>query len=141
MARTVIVLIFTFIILWLPVNVISTWYKLDPNFPKKRIFFILKIVGHTMSYANPTINPIIYGTDLSCLKKLCISQKALNHQKTMSTNRQRNIEHYTMSTYSKIKSKVWDSSFRCCCFLFKYLLYVPESWKNRYFVNYYLLIF
>lgn len=68
--KTVIVFVSSFIILWLPVNVISLWYHLDQNFPRKREFFILKLVAHTMSYANSTVNPIIYGTERSvCLKR------------------------------------------------------------------------
>ena len=39
----------------------STWYRVDENFPKQKEFFILKLVAHTMSYANSTINPCIYG--------------------------------------------------------------------------------
>ena len=59
--KTVIILTLTFIINWLPVHLLGTWYRLDRNFPQHIVFYIIKLIAHTMSYANSTINPIIYG--------------------------------------------------------------------------------
>lgn len=58
--KTVMILIFTFILSWFPVHFIATWYKLDENFPEGNVVFVIKLIAHTMSYSISTINPIIY---------------------------------------------------------------------------------
>lgn len=58
--KTVITLVFTFIILWFPVHFLATWYRIDENFPEGNVMFVLKLIAHTMSYSISTINPIIY---------------------------------------------------------------------------------
>ena len=74
--KTIIVYVSTFTILWMPVNVLSTWYYLDSDFPRDRIFFIIKLIGHTMSYANSSINPIIYGTDKKWFTNSCSKSRS-----------------------------------------------------------------
>jgi hypothetical protein len=59
--RTVIFLTLTFICLWFPVHFLATWYRLDKNFPKNSHSYLFKLVAHTMTYANSSVNPLIYG--------------------------------------------------------------------------------
>jgi hypothetical protein len=59
--RTVVFLTLTFIVLWFPVHFLATWYRLDKNFPQSPEIYLLKLAAHTMSYANSTVNPLIYG--------------------------------------------------------------------------------
>ena len=58
--KTVILLTLTFIVLWFPVHFLTTWYRLDKNFPQDAGWFILKMIAHTMTYANSSMNPLIY---------------------------------------------------------------------------------
>lgn len=58
--KIVVVLTLTFMILWFPVHFLATWYRLDKNFPEHFSFYLLKMIAHTMSYANSSVNPIIY---------------------------------------------------------------------------------
>lgn len=58
--KTVTTLILTFVLLWLPVHFLTTWYRLDEHFPEGDVMFLIKLIAHTMSYSISTINPIIY---------------------------------------------------------------------------------
>ena len=57
--RTVALFTSVFIISWFPVHSLSIWYRLDKEFPWNSLTFAFKIIAHSMTYANPTINPII----------------------------------------------------------------------------------
>ena len=59
--KTVIFITLTFIVLWFPVHFLATWYRLDANFPEDSHFYLFKQIAHTMSYANSSVNPLIYG--------------------------------------------------------------------------------
>ena len=59
-SRTVVLFTSVFIISWFPIHFLSIWYRADNSFPKNSVTFTLKLVAHTMTYANSTINPIIY---------------------------------------------------------------------------------
>ncbi|CAF0735003.1 unnamed protein product [Brachionus calyciflorus] len=59
--KIVIFLTLNFIVLWFPVHFLATWYRLDSEFPEHLFsFYYLKMIAHTMSYANSSVNPIIY---------------------------------------------------------------------------------
>ena len=60
MTKTVIFLTLTFMINWFPVHFLATWYRLDNDFPQYFSLYVIKLIAHTMSYANSFINPIIY---------------------------------------------------------------------------------
>ena len=36
------------------------WYRLDKDFPKGPKMFYSKLAAHTLTFANPSINPLIY---------------------------------------------------------------------------------
>jgi hypothetical protein len=82
--RTVIFLTLTFIVLWFPVHFLATWYRLDKNFPMNTQSYFFKLVAHTMTYANPSVNPLIYGfsnesfrLSLSHFMRKCLYKKKL----------------------------------------------------------------
>ena len=56
----ILTLTFAFIVLWLPVHLMATLYRLDINFPKTIHFYVFKIVAHTMSYSATLVSPTIY---------------------------------------------------------------------------------
>lgn len=59
--KTVIMLTFTFIILWFPVHFMATLYRVNPDFVNQHfVFYIIKMIAHTMAYSNASVNPIIY---------------------------------------------------------------------------------
>lgn len=70
--KIVIFLTLTFIVLWLPVNFLAIWYRLDKNFPKRFSSYLLKMIAHTMSYANSSVNPIIYAFSNESFRHSCI---------------------------------------------------------------------
>ena len=47
-------------VLWFPIHALSIWHRVDEHFPKTSTTYTLKIIAHTMTYANSTVNPIIY---------------------------------------------------------------------------------
>lgn len=57
LVATVVIL---FAVLWFPIHFINLWFKIDPNFPRTNIMYLVKIIAHTMSYANSCVNPIVY---------------------------------------------------------------------------------
>jgi KISS1 receptor len=51
----------TFALLWLPAHVIQLWRVVFHNsFPYTDSMYIIKIIAHTLSYANSCVNPVIY---------------------------------------------------------------------------------
>lgn len=51
----------TFALLWLPAHVIQIWRVVfHDSFPYTDSMYIIKIIAHTLSYANSCVNPFIY---------------------------------------------------------------------------------
>ena len=72
------ILILTFVLSWLPIHFIATWYRLDENFPEGEMVFVIKLIAHTMSYSISTINPIIYARFSNKEEKNDLKQTAKN---------------------------------------------------------------
>jgi hypothetical protein len=84
----------TFIGLWFPIHFLSIWYRLDENFPKVPKTFYSKLIAHTMTYANPTINPLIYAFSndnfkltMSYIAPVCFKRKPANNNINNTSNR------------------------------------------------------
>ncbi|XP_076095080.1 galanin receptor type 1-like isoform X3 [Mytilus galloprovincialis] len=60
MTRMVAIIILLFATFWFPIHVINIYTKLYPEFPKTEPMFIIKVLAHTLSYANSCVNPFIY---------------------------------------------------------------------------------
>lgn len=58
--KLVAAVVILFALLWLPIHVLNLWLKLDPYFPRTRITLLMKILAHTLSYANSCVNPFVY---------------------------------------------------------------------------------
>ena len=52
--------VIVFALFWLPIHVLNLWFKLDDNFPRTNVMYIMKIISHTLSYANSCVNPFVY---------------------------------------------------------------------------------
>lgn len=55
--------VMTFLILWTPINILLTWQFYSPIHMHRKTFYRMKLIAHTLSFASPTVNPIIYGLE------------------------------------------------------------------------------
>ena len=92
----------TFIVLWFPIHFLSIWYRLDENFPKVPKTFYSKLIAHTMTYANPTINPLIYAFSndnfkrtISYIAPVCFKRKGLNNNNNINNTSNRVVYNKT----------------------------------------------
>ncbi|XP_066264918.1 G-protein coupled receptor 54-like [Branchiostoma lanceolatum] len=58
--RMVVAVVVIFTICWAPNHIINLWVLLDDNFPETWVMFGVKVAALCLSYANSSINPIIY---------------------------------------------------------------------------------
>ena len=93
--KTVVLLVFSFLVLWTPINFLSTILYLYPSLLYNGIFFRLKLLAHTMSYASATINPLIYGWDRKMVRSMLgkraspffLSQKQVDRENEVRRSR------------------------------------------------------
>ncbi|XP_019637971.1 PREDICTED: G-protein coupled receptor 54-like [Branchiostoma belcheri] len=58
--RMVVAVVVIFTICWAPNHIINLWVLLDNNFPETWVMFGVKVAALCLSYANSSINPLIY---------------------------------------------------------------------------------
>lgn len=58
--RMVFIVVLLFAVCWLPVHVFQLNRLFNPNFPKTKVVYVLKMISHTLSYANSIVNPFVY---------------------------------------------------------------------------------
>ena len=58
--RMVFIVVLLFAICWLPVHVFQLYRIFNPQFPRTITVYVLKMVSHTLSYANSIVNPFVY---------------------------------------------------------------------------------
>lgn len=56
----VFIVVLLFAICWLPVHVFQLIRVFDPGYPKTKSVYVLKMISHTLSYANSIVNPFVY---------------------------------------------------------------------------------
>lgn len=58
--RMVFIVVLLFAVCWLPVHVFQLNRIFNPDFPKTKTVYVLKMISHTLSYANSIVNPFVY---------------------------------------------------------------------------------
>ncbi|XP_061185583.1 galanin receptor 2a-like [Saccostrea echinata] len=58
--RMVFIVVLLFAVCWLPVHVFQLIRIFNPHFPKTTPVYVLKMISHTLSYANSIVNPFVY---------------------------------------------------------------------------------
>ncbi|KFQ06464.1 Galanin receptor type 1, partial [Haliaeetus albicilla] len=69
-AQTMLLVIATFLLSWLPHHIIMMWAKFG-QFPLNNISFTFCIISHCLAYGKSCINPIIYAFLLENFRKAC----------------------------------------------------------------------
>ena len=58
--RMVAIVVLLFAFFWFPIHVFNLYRILNPNHPKTMLLYIIKILAHTLSYANSCVNAFVY---------------------------------------------------------------------------------
>ncbi|KAM9625468.1 LOW QUALITY PROTEIN: galanin receptor type 1-like [Morphnus guianensis] len=68
--QTMLLVIATFLLSWLPHHIITMWAEFG-QFPPNNISFTFRIISHCLAYGNSCISPIIYAFLLENFRKAC----------------------------------------------------------------------